>query len=187
MRQRQNNHALRQLPYNGKKTVPAGLRKDLWHPFATIEFPANASAAGLKTFQQLREYRTLHELSWPSELCLDEDGKKLSRPERGRKLCDQKANSVADMAAALKNVTMREVAEKSKGDGVVEKVLEPVVTAKISWMDILDAEYAESWPETVVHDKWETMRNNRAPKVKKEIEARPPPELQKDELGRVIL
>jgi Transcriptional regulation of mitochondrial recombination len=166
----------------------------LWHPFATIEFPADACAAGLKTFQKLREYRRLHELSWPSELCLDEDGKKLRRRERGRKICDQKANSVADMSAALKNVTAR---ENVKGEE--KAVVEPVVTAKISWADILDAEFAESWPETVVHGKWETTRNNRKQRaeavlkqveetrVKKHGEVMPPPEIQRDGLGRIIL
>jgi hypothetical protein len=136
----------------------------------------------------------LHELSWPSELCLDEDGKKLRPRERGRKLCDQKANSVADMAAALKNVTARGVV---KGE---EKIMvEPVVTAKISWADILDAEFAESWPETVVHDKWEPTRNNRKQRIKVVLEqveetgvkedggVMPPPEIQRDESGRIIL
>jgi hypothetical protein len=135
----------------------------------------------------------MHELCWPSELCLDKDGKKLRRRERGRKLCDQKANSVADMAAALKNVTMREVVKEvvqaDGGSKAEKKVVEPVVSAKISWADILDAEFAESWPETVVHDKWETTRNNRKQRpeaiveqveeveVKKEKEAVPPTEL----------
>jgi hypothetical protein len=98
------------------------------------------------------------------------------------------------MAAALKNVTAPEVAK-----GERNAMVEPVLTAKISWADILDAEFAESWPETVIHGKWETTRNNRKRGVeaalkqveetreKKYGEVVPPPEIQRDESGRIIL
>ncbi|KFY06822.1 hypothetical protein V492_07713 [Pseudogymnoascus sp. VKM F-4246] len=151
-----NNKALRQLPYNGKKTVPAALRKDLWSPLARIEFPAGHSAAGLNAFRMLREYRTLHETQWPKELALDDKGRTLSRKLRGRKLCDQRANSIADISATLGKVSK---VEKSVGDKA-EKEIEEISTT-VRWSDILDAEYAASWPETVVHDNWETTRNNR--------------------------
>lgn len=95
--------------------------------------------------------------------------------ERGRKLCDQKANSVADMAAALAATTVRrlgtKVVEKVQAEGKEkkpvkkEKVVEHLAKATILWKDVLDAEFAERWPETVVHDKWEVMVwNNRRPK-----------------------
>jgi hypothetical protein len=114
-----NSHALKQLPYNGKKTVPAALRKDLWTPLAKVDFypvdTPQAAAAGLHAFRRLREYKKMHELQWPAELAMEEQdttdsGKKsnpkpLSRKLRGRKLCDQKANSIADLAAALNAVT----------------------------------------------------------------------------------
>ncbi|ELR06055.1 hypothetical protein VC83_08136 [Pseudogymnoascus destructans] len=151
-----NNKALRQLPYNGKKTVPAALRKDLWSPLARIEFPAGHSAAGLNAFRMLREYRTLHETQWPKELALDDKGRTLSRKLRGRKLCDQRANSIADISATLGKVSK---VEKEVGDKA-EKGVEQISTT-VRWSDILDAEYAASWPESVVHDNWETTRNNR--------------------------
>lgn len=104
----------------------------------------------------LREYRTLHETQWPKELALDEKGRTLSRKLRGRKLCDQRANSIADIAATLGKVSK---VEKSVGDKA-EKEIEEISTT-VRWSDILDAEYAASWPESVVHDNWETTRNNR--------------------------
>lgn len=152
----QNNKALRQLPYNGKKTVPAALRKDLWSPLARIEFPAGHSAAGLNAFRMLREYRTLHETQWPKELALDDKGRTLSKKLRGRKLCDQRANSIADISATLGKVSLVEKSVKGKAEKEVEEI-----STTVRWSDILDAEYAASWPESVVHDNWETTRNNR--------------------------
>ena len=215
----QNNHALRQLPYNGKKTVPAALRKDLWAPLACINFAETEAAGaasppqqyGLKTFQKLREYRKLHETQWPKSFARDaKTGKTLTRIERGRRLCDQKANSVADMAAALAAVTLRrevrkvevEVEREGEGGGmVVEKVLrektvsEPLVRATVQWKDIFDAEFAGRWPKTVVHDQWVTTFNNRAaPNVRTELrevevveEAEAVPEPVKNEAGKVVL
>ncbi|OBT63569.1 hypothetical protein VE03_07006 [Pseudogymnoascus sp. 23342-1-I1] len=151
-----NNKALRQLPYNGKKTVPAALRKDLWSPLARIEFPAGHSAAGLNAFRMLREYRTLHETQWPKEFALDDKGRTLSRKLRGRKLCDQRANSIADISATLGKVSLVEKSVKDKTEKEVEEI-----TTTVRWSDILDAEYAASWPQSVVHDNWETTRNNR--------------------------
>ncbi|KAL5344566.1 hypothetical protein V496_08267 [Pseudogymnoascus sp. VKM F-4515 (FW-2607)] len=151
-----NNKALRQLPYNGKKTVPAALRKDLWSPLARIEFPAGHSAAGLNAFRMLREYRTLHETQWPKELALDDKGRTLSKKLRGRKLCDQRANSIADISATLGKVSLVEKSVKGKAEKEVEEI-----STTVRWSDILDAEYAASWPESVVHDNWETTRNNR--------------------------
>lgn len=197
----QNNHALRQLPYNGKKTVPRALRKDLWHPMATISFSPtipNAPELGLSTFQKLREYRKLHELLWPKE-----EMQGLSRVKRGRKLMDQKANSVADMAAALTKVFGEGVTpgkSASKGEQEENKsvaVAAPEeVQATIRWTDILDAEFAESWPKAVVHDLWEAGRNNRRTMVEDDFvqeertaAAEPviPEDVRKDETGKIVL
>ncbi|KAI9823631.1 MAG: hypothetical protein M1832_002412 [Thelocarpon impressellum] len=97
-----NNDSLSQLPYLGKKTVPASLRKDLWQPMASISFPKPPQ--GLKAYTKLREYRRLHELSYPVEDFQSETNPHAVMPKkkRGRKLMDQKANSVADIAAVLK-------------------------------------------------------------------------------------
>jgi hypothetical protein len=57
----------------------------------------------------------MHELQWPAEFALEDEDKmdsdkkaprkELSRIMRGRKLCNQRANSIADLAAVLKAVT----------------------------------------------------------------------------------
>ncbi|KAK3191775.1 hypothetical protein K4F52_002199 [Lecanicillium sp. MT-2017a] len=117
------HHSLKQLPFNGKKTKPAKLRKDYWSPLATIEFPAGAGAVGRTAFQKLRELKHLHEVAWGDEFLYKtereytaEDRKKVdaarakgnttyrpmrSKAERGVALNAQKANSIADMAAVL--------------------------------------------------------------------------------------
>jgi Transcriptional regulation of mitochondrial recombination len=172
---KQNNAALRQLPFLGKKTVPAALRKDLWQPFATISFPSPFQ--GLKALHKLREYRKLHELSYPLELIQDKGGRLLGKKARGKVLMNQKANSVADIAAVLKGQEgdLEKALKEKESLGVVgvkrpmpkrgilrkaQKLeakiaeLEKVETehVKIQWANILDAEFAESWPDSVVHD-----------------------------------
>ena len=163
--QTQNNAALRQLPFNGKKTVPRALRKDLWQPLATIAFPAGRGALGLAAFQKLRELRRLHETSWdPADMVEEEedgdDGKVRLRPlgrrERGRKLMDQKANSVADMAAVLGVLGAEGEGGEGKGkraEGEVKQVENVVV--EIRWKDLLDAEFARTWTDNVIHDSLE--------------------------------
>lgn len=37
----------------------------------------------------------------------------------------------------------------------------PEIVATVRWSDLLDAEFAEKWPKAVVHDLWETTRDNR--------------------------
>lgn len=74
---------------------------------------------------------------------------------------DQKANSVADLAAVLLQQE-RPVEETSRGRGGKEKkkmgkgggpnLLGTVEGVRIRWADVLDAEFAATWPEAVVHD-----------------------------------
>jgi hypothetical protein len=173
----QNNAALRQLPYNGKKTVPAALRKDLWSPLAILQFPRGYGSVGLSAFQKLREYRKRHELEWGDEIRLDAEDSKKFEPikTRGRKICDQKANSVADIAAVMDrwvkvpkaierkslvnedgqsavNLADEEahVAVSSEGNGHAEEG-DSSVSVKIFWRDLNDAEFAETWTDNVEH------------------------------------
>ncbi|GME26300.1 hypothetical protein GTA08_BOTSDO01558 [Neofusicoccum parvum] len=125
-----NNHAaLSQLPYAGKKTVPAKLRKDVWRPLATVTFPLPAQ--GLSAYQKLREFRKLHELHWdnnkeypmlpPETQKRIKEGKSApTKKEKGKIIMDQKANTVADLAAVLK---MQTAGEKS-AEGAIQKALE---------------------------------------------------------------
>jgi hypothetical protein len=171
--------------------------------------PSLVNLYGRKTFQKLREFRKLHETQWPKSFALDpKTNRPLSRIERGRRLCDQKANSVADIAAALSAVTLRkevkqvEVEVEREGEGgekIVEKelreekVFEPLVKATVQWKDILDAEFAGYWPKTVVHDQWITTFNNRKAPIMRtelrevEIVGEPVPEPVQNEAGKVEL
>ncbi|KAI5804530.1 transcriptional regulation of mitochondrial recombination-domain-containing protein, partial [Geopyxis carbonaria] len=123
--------ALKQLPFLGKKSVPEAIRKDHWHPLATVTFPT--TDLGLKTFHKLREFRKLHETKYPEEVVMT-----TSYKERKYKIMDQKANSIADLAESLRIELERNTAADVKEGDVV-----------VSWADILDAEYAEKWPQKV--------------------------------------
>ncbi|KAI9810295.1 MAG: hypothetical protein M1827_006345 [Pycnora praestabilis] len=177
-----NNDALRQIPYLGKKTVPAALRKDLWQPLATITFPT--CPQGLTAYHKLREYRKIHETAYPTDYVKDEKtGGVMSKKKRGRKLMDQKANSIADIAAVLlaqdkalapvpeaeKKPTRRRgrslpssksASQDAGGEESIGEITEGAGkvkmydgTVQIRWGHLLDAEYAESWPENVLHDE----------------------------------
>ncbi|KAF2773133.1 hypothetical protein EJ03DRAFT_324187 [Teratosphaeria nubilosa] len=126
-----NYRALKQLPDLGANNKDAVLRKDLWKPLYTLCLPEgdDGRAQGLAAFQRLREWRKLHELNWEmpeslkmpyTEEHLDEkfkgrlenrNGNKTEHPHdlakrakkrmRVRLIQDQKANSIADLAAVL--------------------------------------------------------------------------------------
>ncbi|RDL40452.1 uncharacterized protein BP5553_00431 [Venustampulla echinocandica] len=153
-----NNKAISQLPFNGKKTVPRALRKDLWHPLATISFAPGSSAIGLSAYQKLREYRRRHELEWDDSLMRDTEGKLIPKKKRGRQLNDQKANSIADMAAVLGRLAQTPVIDAERigihGEGTGERV-------EVRWGQLPDAEFASSWTENVVHDQLEMHINHR--------------------------
>lgn len=141
----QSNKALKQLPFNGKKTKPAKIRRDYWEPMAMIQFPRGQGVVGVSAFQKLREFRRLHELSYPEEMLA------LPKAERGKALNDQKANSVADMAAVLAgrgrgNLMAREVAE----DGGADRPSR--VEATVYWADERDRHFAREWSENVTHE-----------------------------------
>ncbi|MCJ1319614.1 hypothetical protein MMC15_004950 [Xylographa vitiligo] len=180
-RSMKNNTSLKQLPFLGKKTVPAALRKDLWHPLCLLEFPN--STQGLSVFRKLREFRRLHETSYPLSTVTQTEGihkgQLLPKKKRGYVLMNQKANSVADMAAVLliqaREPTEQEVtlakwkvrtdgqplAKRGKGRQASADALTirgSVEGVRIRWADILDAEYAETWPIDVVHDGLEKHR-----------------------------
>ena len=139
----------------GKKTVPAALRKDLWQPMATISFPNPPQ--GREALHKLREYRKLHELSYPLEDFKSEKSEHalLEKKKRPRWLMNQKANSIADIAAVLQRQEDKEKAMQQSNGGE-ETSVEGV---RISWRNILDAEYAESWPGGVVHDGLDYSRH----------------------------
>lgn len=115
---------LRQLVYHGKKTIPSTLRKDMWVPYFSVHF--HDSKIGLRAYHLLREFSMLRQLSPPREMItiserfldqrrprdpeqakeFDEKyqsklGWLMEKKDRARALMDQKATSVADIAAVL--------------------------------------------------------------------------------------
>ncbi|MCJ1478827.1 hypothetical protein MMC13_007511 [Lambiella insularis] len=176
-----NTTSLKQLPFLGKKTVPPALRKDLWTPLCLLSFPS--PHLGLSVFRKLREYRRLHETSYPLSLVTQTSGphagQLLPKKKRGHLLMDQKANSVADMAAVLLQQATppseqelrvarwkvrtdgRPLAKRGQGKQRSADALTirgSVQGVRIRWANIMDAEYAETWPQEVVHDALEVHR-----------------------------
>ncbi|MCJ1338895.1 hypothetical protein MMC09_004184 [Bachmanniomyces sp. S44760] len=174
-----NNQSLKQLPYLGKKTVPSALRKDLWQPLCLVSFPLTLQ--GLAAFRKLREYKRLHETSYDKSIITNNEegsphkGQLYGTKKRGKILMNQKANSIADIAAVLlqqeRPPTEEELARADaklrppgkigkpnkphyglqRQDQAEAKVMGTVEGVTIQWADILDAEYAETWPKDVVH------------------------------------
>ncbi|KAL8948524.1 MAG: hypothetical protein Q9222_005292 [Ikaeria aurantiellina] len=170
-----NHHSLKQLPFLGKKTVPARLRKDLWHPLCLVEFPRPSQ--GLLAYRRLREFRRLHETSYPLSLITQTEGPHKgqlhSTKKRGKILMDQKANSIADLAEVLR---LQQEGPSEKTIEAAEKRLKRVTMLKdrgkksmsrrdpqepekagvegvtIRWANLLDADFARQWPEPVIHD-----------------------------------
>lgn len=88
--------SLEQLTFVGKKSVPSELRPDMWSCLAVVTFPTQHQ--GREAFRQLREFRMMHEYCWEKP----EQGASLpKKSERVRMLQNQKANSIADLAAVL--------------------------------------------------------------------------------------
>ncbi|KAH0597143.1 hypothetical protein MHUMG1_05453 [Metarhizium humberi] len=162
-------HALKQLPFNGKKTKPAKLRKDYWSPMALIQFPEGQGAVGRSVYQKLRELKHLHEVSWTDEFRYKSpqeftaaDKKKIaqekasgngykpvrSKAERGIALNAQKTNSIADMAAVLAgHGNGNEIAVANTAtDGPPDPI-----QVSIRWANDQDKEYAEAWSKNVTH------------------------------------
>jgi hypothetical protein len=162
----QANKALAQLPFNGKKTKPAKIRKDYWRPMAMIQFPEGLGSIGESVFQRLREFKRLHELSWGDELLYNDDGAMATRQERGKALNVQKTNAIADMAAVLGgagggnemwrpatsgagNAPAVKSTEVAAADGADGNSLLDVV---VYWENDLLREHADKWPANVTHD-----------------------------------
>lgn len=141
--------------------------------------------AGLAAFRKLREFRVLHETNYPLDLIKETEGKwkgsLLPKKRRGKVLMDQKANSVADLAAVLQlqeegpskarieNAKRRrervEMLKRQKGEVNVRKApldveneMRGVEGVEVRWADMLDAEYAKAWPGGVLHAGLEKSR-----------------------------
>ncbi|KAK2592523.1 hypothetical protein QQS21_009768 [Conoideocrella luteorostrata] len=166
-------HALKQLPFNGKKTKPAKLRKDYWSAMAMIQFPKGQGEVGRSVYQKLRELKHLHEVAWTDgfrykrpEQFTDAEKKKIaeekakgqeyrpvrSKSERGIALNAQRTNSIADMAVVLSgHGNGNKISDAGKpAEGGLE-----LVPVSISWANDQDKEYAEMWSNNVTHGLFE--------------------------------
>ncbi|PPJ50676.1 hypothetical protein CBER1_05253 [Cercospora berteroae] len=117
---------LEQLADVGANNNPPKIRKDIWRPLFTVHLPDRQQ--GLELFRSLREYRLLHETNWElpesiktpytekqieeMQAKLDNRGgskketvfdviKREKKKLRVKMVMNQKANSVADLAAIL--------------------------------------------------------------------------------------
>ncbi|KAL9101400.1 MAG: hypothetical protein Q9163_003335 [Psora crenata] len=198
LRRHLNNHkSLAQLPFLGKKTRPAKLRKDIWLPFCLASFPS--PHAGLEAYRKLREYRRLHETAYDREIITEKYGERrgqlLPTKQRGKVLMNQKANSIADLAAVLlqqeegpskervesaqRRIKRAEKLRKQKGDKNVNKrpvdlgkELQGVEGVRVRWTNLQDADFAEAWPLHVEHDVLERSRYTAAfPALEKDVSA----------------
>ena len=140
-----------------------------------VEFPRPIQ--GLVAFRKLREFRRLHETSYPLDIITEKEGthkgQLMGTKKRGKVLMDQKANTVADLAAVLlqqergpttkqierSNRRLRRVWKMTCAKGADKVKLKPVPAEELGgtegvivrWANILDAEYAETWPVDVMH------------------------------------
>lgn len=140
-----------------------------------IQFPEGYGEVGRSVFQRLRECKTLHELSWGDDMFYDKDGNPLSKHERGKKLNNQKANAIADMAAVLggkgkgnkiwtamaddkpEDLANVEAADEKnvKKDDEGTKAL---VKAEVWWVNDQDRNFARRWPSNVTHHRFNEAR-----------------------------
>ncbi|EDN05879.1 hypothetical protein I7I51_06256 [Histoplasma capsulatum] len=148
-RELEKNNVLSQLVYHGKKTVPATLRKDMWTPYFSLHFPS--TSLGLEAYRLLREFSMQRQLAPPADMITaSQDNEVLTRQRprdpaeaekwdeewkirmeqhqflnkklRARILMDQKATSVADVAAvlALQQQKMKEEQEREARENELE-------------------------------------------------------------------
>lgn len=159
---------MKQLPFNGKKSKPAKLRKDYWSPLAAIQFGTGNGAVGRSVFQKLRELKHLHEVAWdddflykrPDEYTV-EDKKQIAKAEkngnthrpmrnkqdRGRALNGQKPNSIADIAVVLAGAGRgNKIAQGEGAEGKKE-----LMDVTVQWANDQDRGFAEKWSDNVSH------------------------------------
>jgi len=109
---------------------------------------------------------------------MDEEGKNfLNKRQVGLRLCDQKANSVADMAYVFSRLAVsdaipeaaRKIQEEAKvsgegvgnGDSIGLTGDGSGTEVNIEWWDIRDAEFAETWSDNVTHTQMaENLQTN---------------------------
>ena len=141
-----------------------------------VEFPRPVQ--GLVAFRKLREFRRLHETSYPLDIITQTEGphkgQLLGTNKRVNVLINQKANSGADLAAVLlqqeqsptteqierterrvqrvEQLKRQKGPEKVKAKPILATEMRGTDGVKVRWVNILDAEFAATWPAAVVHE-----------------------------------
>ncbi|KAG5938029.1 hypothetical protein E4U60_001559 [Claviceps pazoutovae] len=170
------DHGMEQLPFIGKKTKPATLRKDYWSVMARIDLPKKQSEVGLSVYQKLRELKHLHEVCWGDEIMYkshweftDSQKKRAAKKksqgkfqgvvrtisERAKALKRQKPNAIADMAAVLSGQGKGNKMVLTSDDGAWDESQAQLLPVTIRWAHIFDKEYAESWSANVTHEEYD--------------------------------
>ncbi|KAK0629739.1 transcriptional regulation of mitochondrial recombination-domain-containing protein [Bombardia bombarda] len=156
-----SHKAIGQLAYTGKKLIPAKVRKDYWRQMACVRFSPGLGDVGRGVFTKLREFRKRHELEWGPEHS-DETTRllRMSKRERGEAINDQKANTIADIAAVLagagKGSKMFIEGPKSKAAPAAAAAAKgksetKLHRAMIFWADQRDRLNARAWSYNVTH------------------------------------
>ncbi|UQC77653.1 uncharacterized protein CLUP02_03122 [Colletotrichum lupini] len=124
-KQLESHRALKQLPFNGKKSKPAKLRRDYWAPMALIQLPAGAGAAGQSVFQKLREFRRMHELAWEDDLLYREKRTELLKPKAIKPWGVKKDKAAAAAAGAVDDVKYSVAGETEDADAPAAEDTKP--------------------------------------------------------------
>ncbi|KAG5948298.1 hypothetical protein E4U59_000026 [Claviceps monticola] len=169
------DYGMKQLPFNGKKSKPATLRKDYWSVMARIDLPKQQSAVGLSVYQKLRELKHLHEVCWGDEIMYKShweftDSQKATfarrkavgifygitrtRAERAKALNRQKPNAIADMAVVLSGQGKGNKMALISYDDYLDKSQSQLLPVTIRWVRDSDKEFADSWSANVTHEKY---------------------------------
>ncbi|KAK5627710.1 hypothetical protein RRF57_003425 [Xylaria bambusicola] len=131
-----------------------------------IQFPDGQGEVGRSVYQRLRECKKLHEYSWDDSVLYGKEGQTLTTHERGRRLNDQRANTIADMAAVLgglgkgNKIVVGDAAEGTSASTITAPTVteddgKTLVQATVWWADGLDQNYAEKWTKNVTHHLFE--------------------------------
>lgn len=130
-----------------------------------IQFPEGQGETGRSVFQRLRECKKLHEYSWGDDVLYGDSGQTLTTRERGRRLNNQRANTIADMAAVLgglgkgNKIVVGDAAAEGEAPSTTTTSApvavdegKTLLQATVWWANALDKNYASKWTKNVTHE-----------------------------------
>lgn len=120
---------------------------------ALLQFNEGEGVVGRSVYQKLREFRRVHELSWGHQRA---DLYAMDRRALGEGLSDQRANSIADVAAVLAgagqgNRINVSAAEASSTSSQVVSAAGKLADVIVFWANDQDRNIAEKWSKNVRH------------------------------------